>query len=174
MGKVSVSSGRGIECYFTEGFTPRFYENLERMSRGVYVKYFVDESEDFFIDLVRSKVEDRLMAGIYDARLSSFRTYLYRVIANEVTRINSKNKKRVCLGDHLDNVLQNHVNTSKPIYQQYLPDRHMKETSRDRFLDYARRRGIELCPIDLEYSLQDGRLGPSSFAYLWLLQKKAV
>jgi hypothetical protein len=174
MSKVSVASGRGIECYFTEGLSSRFYENLERMARGVYANYFVDESIDFYLDLVRSKVEDRLLNGIYDPRLSSFRTFIYKVIANEITRINSKNKKRVSLGDGLDQAMQTHVSINKPIYQQYRPDRHMQETSRDRFLEYARRCGIRICPTSLDYSLLDGRLGPSSYAYLWLLQKKVV
>jgi len=148
-----------IDVYLTEGFVPVFYVNLERLSRSGYSKYSVDDCFEAFYDGVRTKLEELLMANIYDAAKGPFVRFVNAVIRNEATKINSKNSHRILYDDH--------EHMSETLYSA--PD--TVHPSRDSFLDYAKAKGVNVPQEKFTSSLVCGEISPLVFAYLWLLQK---
>jgi len=148
-----------IDVYLTEGFVPLFYVNLERLSRSGYSKYSVDDCFEAFYDGVRTKLEELLLASVYDAAKGPFVRFVNSVIRNEATKINSKNSHRILYDDH------------EHMAETLCSDPETSHPTRDSFIEYARSKGVDIHPDRFVSSLMCGEISPLVFAYLWLLQR---
>lgn len=167
--KGKYASPGGVSCWKVEGFSPKFYENLRRLSLYFYRKYPVAEHREFYLDMIRSKVEDALQ-GHYDPSKSSIKTFICTVIYNEITRINSKNSKAPSYGDNLDLVI-----SAGTQHRTYIPDRFFNDHQRrhdpvDTYADLAVSWGITIDRELITMHINESRITPHAWAYLWLLR----
>lgn len=165
--KVSSRYSKSVNCFLTEGFSETFYLHLRRYVHHLYANVFqVNESWDYYYDKVREKLETLLGVNedgvsVYDPSKGTLVTLIYTVAYNERTKSNSKNKRNLYIDSPEHEYLASNLTR---------PNSHAMTDLREQYLAEAASRGIDLSKEYFFADLNEGKLTPHVFAYLWMYQ----
>lgn len=87
-------SKAGMNCYYTEGISRKFLEELEKFSTHYFFKYGVKGDLDWWLDQSRDKVIDRLMQ-VYDPSKGPLVPFVTSCLRNKATNISRREGKKV-------------------------------------------------------------------------------
>lgn len=150
---------KGINCYFTDGFSANFIQQLEKFATYIWAKgarYEIDLEE--FLATVVCVVYEKLSIGSYDSTKASFTTYLYSVIRNVGSSFRSKEK---------------HTSSCEELDFDLSPAKECTDMYTDvlHFVERANSLGIMIDPVDLDHDIRFLTDSPLVDSYCWLKMK---